>query len=78
MNCIKILWVDDEIELLKPHFLFLKERGYETKPCSNGLDALDLIKNQDFDNNSRVGLYLAVKRMKLRIFEIFFSIVGIC
>ena len=49
MNCIKILWVDDEIELLKPHFLFLKERGYETKPCSNGLDAIDLIKNQDFD-----------------------------
>ena len=45
MNCIKILWVDDEIELLKPHFLFLKERGYETKPCSNGLDAIDLIKN---------------------------------
>tara|TARA_B100001093_G_C25991898_1_gene661866 strand:- start:48 stop:212 length:165 start_codon:yes stop_codon:yes gene_type:complete len=36
------------------------------------------LKNQDFDNNSRAGLYIAVKRVKLRIFELFFSIVGIC
>ncbi len=49
MNWIKVLWVDDEIEMLKPHFLFLKERGYETTPCTNGLDALDLIKEISFD-----------------------------
>src|SRR6056300_121829 len=49
MNLIKVLWVDDEIEMLKPHFLFLKERGYETTPCTNGLDALDLIKEISFD-----------------------------
>jgi len=49
MNWINILWVDDEIEMLKPHFLFLKERGYSTTPCTNGLDALDLIDKDTFD-----------------------------
>ena len=49
MNWIKILWVDDEIEMLKPHFLFLKERGYDTTPCTNGLDAINLIESNDFD-----------------------------
>ena len=49
MNWIKVLWVDDEIEMLKPHFLFLKERGYQTTPCTNGLDALGLIDTQIFD-----------------------------
>ena len=49
MNWINILWVDDEIEMLKPHFLFLKERGYSTTPCTNGLDALDLIDKNTFD-----------------------------
>ncbi len=49
MNWIKILWVDDEIDLLKPHILFLKERGYQTTPCSNGRDALELLTNKDFD-----------------------------
>jgi len=49
MDRINVLWVDDEVELLKPHFLFLKERGYDTVPCTNGQDALDLINNQYFD-----------------------------
>jgi len=49
MENINILWVDDEIELLKPHFLFLEERGYKATPCTNGQDALDLITNQLFD-----------------------------
>lgn len=49
MNWIKVLWVDDEIEMLKPHFLFLKQRGYETTACTNGLDALDLIDKMRFD-----------------------------
>jgi len=49
MNWIKVLWVDDEIEMLKPHFLFLKERGYETTPCTNGLDAIDLIDKDNYD-----------------------------
>ena len=49
MNLINILWVDDEIEMLKPHFLFLNERGYSMTPCTNGLDALDLIDKNNFD-----------------------------
>lgn len=49
MESIKILWVDDEIEMLKPHFLFLEDRGYTTTPCTNGQDALDLIKANRFD-----------------------------
>ena len=49
MTSIKILWVDDEIELLKSHFLFLKQRGYDTTPCNNGQDALHLIKSSSFD-----------------------------
>ena len=49
MNWINILWVDDEIEMLKPHFLFLKERGYNTTPCTNGLDALGLIDRDTYD-----------------------------
>ena len=48
MNRIKILWVDDEIEMLKPHFLFLDERGYDVTPCTNGQDALDLIDTNHY------------------------------
>ena len=36
-----IFWADDEIELLKPHILFLKEKGYEVIPVQSGRDALD-------------------------------------
>ena len=49
MDRIKILWVDDEVEMLKPHFLFLEERGYDLTPCTNGQDALDLIVEKLFD-----------------------------
>jgi DNA-binding response OmpR family regulator len=37
----KILWADDEIDLLKPHILFLKAKGYEVTTVSNALDALE-------------------------------------
>ena len=36
----KILWADDEIELLRSHILFLEEKGYRVTPVSNGEDAL--------------------------------------
>lgn len=49
MNSAKILWVDDEIELLKPHILFLKGKGYEVVPCNNGYDAIDLVSTEPFD-----------------------------
>ncbi len=45
----KILWVDDEIELLRPHILFLEERGYLVRPMTNADDALALIREERFD-----------------------------
>lgn len=45
----RILWVDDEIELLKPHILFLKEKGYDVETSNNGYDAIELVKNENFD-----------------------------
>ena len=45
----KILWVDDEIQHLKPHILFLEEKGYELFQVNNGQDAVALSKNKVFD-----------------------------
>lgn len=38
---MRILWADDEIDLLKPHILFLKTKGYDIETVNNGQDALD-------------------------------------
>jgi DNA-binding response OmpR family regulator len=46
---IRILWTDDEIELLKPYILFLEEKGYGVSTAANGEEALDQVKNQSFD-----------------------------
>ena len=45
----KILWADDEIDLLKVYVLFLEEKGYEVVTASNGNDAVDLCKKESFD-----------------------------
>jgi len=45
----KILWADDEIDLLKPHILFLEEKGYEVYPVVSGQDAIDCCKEKPFD-----------------------------
>ena len=44
----KILWADDEIDLLKPHLLFLKNKGYDVRTVSNGSDALDALDEEPF------------------------------
>lgn len=44
-----ILWVDDEIESLKSQILFLKNKGYEVTPFTNGYDALEFLKQQKAD-----------------------------
>ena len=49
MDSIKILWVDDEIELLKPHILFLEKKNYIVTTANNGQDAIDLFKENNFD-----------------------------
>lgn len=49
MEKIKILWVDDEIELLKPHILFLEMKNYQVTSCNNGRDAIEIFEECDFD-----------------------------
>src|SRR5512133_2888165 len=49
MRTVKILWTDDEIEALKPHIIFLQEKGYEIDTCSNGNDTLDLVRQTRYD-----------------------------
>jgi CheY-like chemotaxis protein len=49
MNTIKILWVDDEIDLLKPHILFLEKKNYNVTTCNNGRDAIDIFEENNFD-----------------------------
>ncbi len=44
----KILWVDDEIDFLKPHLLFLKTKGYDVETATNGPDALDMLDREPF------------------------------
>ena len=45
----RILWIDDEIDFLKPHIVFLEGKGYNITPVSNGDDGLSLIKEQNYD-----------------------------
>ncbi len=49
MKKIKILWADDEIDLLKIHILFLEEKGYEVTKATSGYDAIEYCENEDFD-----------------------------
>jgi CheY-like chemotaxis protein len=49
MEDIKILWADDEIELLRPQMVFLEKKGYSVETVTNGHDALEEIDEQEFD-----------------------------
>ena len=49
MSKERILWADDEIDLLKPHILFLQNKGYEVETVTNGRDAIDALSNQIFN-----------------------------
>ncbi|WNH10265.1 PglZ domain-containing protein [Thalassobellus suaedae] len=49
MNTIKILWVDDEIDLLKPHILFLEKKNYNVTTCKSGSEAIDILDDENFD-----------------------------
>lgn len=46
---IKILWVDDEIDMLRPHIMFLENKGYEVNTSTNGVDAIEMVKEKPFD-----------------------------
>ncbi len=49
MSKIRILWADDEIDLLKPHIIFLETKGYEVDGVNSGDEALDLISEKNYD-----------------------------
>lgn len=49
MQDIQILWADDEIDLLKPHIMFLEAKGYGVTTVNNGLDAVDYVKTNSYD-----------------------------
>ncbi len=49
MENIKVLWVDDEIDLLKPHIIFLEKKNYNVTTCNNGRDAIEIFEAGDFD-----------------------------
>lgn len=49
MQQLRILWVDDEIEHLKPFVIFLNDRGFKVTTISNGADAIDLVVKEKFD-----------------------------
>ncbi|MEN8191493.1 MAG: bifunctional response regulator/alkaline phosphatase family protein [Bacteroidota bacterium] len=48
MGIHKILWVDDQIEMLKSHVIFLTEKGYEVETVTNGEDAINLVEQKEF------------------------------
>ena len=49
MSTSRILWADDEIDLLKPHIMFLKSKGYDVTTACSGRDAVELAEHESFD-----------------------------
>ncbi|WP_143960390.1 T9SS response regulator signal transducer PorX [Litoribacter populi] len=49
MQKFKILWADDEIDLLKPHIMFLEQKGYEITTVNSGVDAVEKVEESNFD-----------------------------
>lgn len=49
MSKARFLWVDDEIDLLKPYVLFLEEKGYRMECANNGRDAIEMARRSLFD-----------------------------
>ena len=45
----KVLWADDEIDLLKPHLLFLEGKGCVITTVNSGIDAIEEVENTNFD-----------------------------
>ena len=49
MESCNILWIDDEVDSLKSHILFLESKGFLVSTVTNGYDALDLVKDASYD-----------------------------
>ena len=68
----RVLWADDEIDLLKPHILFLQDKGYEVIPVISGQDAIECCKEESFDiifldENMQISCSCLSKRMFIRM-----------
>ena len=63
----RLLWVDDEISLLRPHILFLEGKGYEVDTVTNGQDALDRCRATTYDRvKKRISwTWLSDKRLRI-------------
>ncbi len=49
MQRYNILWADDEIDLLKPHILFLEQKGYDVTSVTSGTDAIEKCEENNYD-----------------------------
>jgi len=49
MRKVRILWADDEIDLLKPHIMLLEQKGYEVKTALSGDDAIQMVEESEYD-----------------------------
>lgn len=49
MSKIRILWADDEIEMLKPHIMYLQEKGYDVDAVVSGDEAVELVMENHYD-----------------------------
>ncbi|RQP10786.1 MAG: PglZ domain-containing protein [Chryseobacterium sp.] len=45
----KVLWIDDEVDLLRPHIVFLENKGYSLTPVNNVNEALDILEKENYD-----------------------------
>ena len=48
----KILWVDDEIDSLKPHLMFLEKKGFAVQSAMSGDDAIAAVQKENFRSDS--------------------------
>ena len=49
MNTNRILWADDEIDLLEPYIIYLRNKNYEVLTANNGQDAVDICRSEPLD-----------------------------
>ena len=58
-----ILWVDDEIDLLQPYIIYLKNKGYDVLTASNGEDALEVFRAQSSDAGQPIDIVFLDENM---------------
>ena len=70
----KILWIDDEVDLLRPHIIFLENKGYQVTPINNVNEALEILDKTKFqlvlldENMPGISGIDAIPMLKRKIF----------